>query len=251
MDTAARRIELVYPVPETDPRWVLEDDETVPESALHDAILLLLVEILDAWTDRQDRPIHIGRNLALRWDHTRPKVGVDPDVVLIDPAPPGGTAGFKSLRTWVRGHHPPRVAVEVVSERTALKDYTDGPERYAASATRELWVFDPERHGPAIHGGPWLLQVWRRDGDGRFTRVYTGDGPARSEELGAWLLVIDERLRIADDAAGKQLWPTRAERERAEKEAALAREAHERTEKDAALAELARLRALLAARRDP
>ena len=54
-----------------------------------------------------------------------------------------------------------------------------------SSGTRELWVFDPLLVGPAAHGGPMTLQVWRRDTSGTFRRVYAGEGPARSEELGA------------------------------------------------------------------
>lgn len=79
-------------------------------------------------------------------------------------------------------------------------------------------MFDPERHGSAEVGGPIVLQVWRRTGDGGFLRVYAGGGPARSEELGAWLVVTDggTRLRVADDPDGQSLWPTRTEAAEAE-----------------------------------
>jgi len=42
---AARRVEIAYDVPDTDERWALAE-ENVPESALHDEIILLLVELL-------------------------------------------------------------------------------------------------------------------------------------------------------------------------------------------------------------
>ncbi len=73
--------------------------------------------------------------------------------------------------------------------------------------------------------------------------MYQGAGPAYSRELRAWLVVTDAgaRLRLAEDAAGKRLWPTVEEEERAEKEA-------ERSRREAAEAEVARLRALLAGR---
>ena len=52
-----------------------------------------------------------------------------------------------------------------------------------SSGTRELWVFDPLLVGPAAHGGPMTLQVWRRDTSGTFRRVYAGEvrrtGPLR------------------------------------------------------------------------
>ena len=57
----ARRIEIVYDVPNADERWVLEE-ETMPESALHDEIILLLVELLKAWARRSARDVRVGRN---------------------------------------------------------------------------------------------------------------------------------------------------------------------------------------------
>lgn len=188
----------------------------MPESSEHEETSDLLKQVLLAWVERTRLDARVGRNIALRWDREHPQVGVDPDVYLVAPSPP--EARFKSLRTWVAGHHPPRVAVEIVSSDSAAKDYVDGPQRYAASGTRELWVFDPERHGTAEVGGPLVLQVWRRTSDGEFQRVYVGDGPARSEELGAWLVVSNNgtRLRVADDPDGQSPWPTRAEAAEAE-----------------------------------
>jgi len=253
MANAAVAVELTYHVRRDNERWVLEEED-VPESPLHDAIILLLVEILLAWKVRAHRDAQIGRNIALRWDAAFPKQGVDPDIYVVEPATPEGELAT-SLCTWKPGHYAPRVAVEVVSENTAEKDYVDGPGRYAASGTRELWVFDPMLAGPQGNGGPSVVQVWRRDEAGTFRRVYAGAGPARSEELGAWLVVTDDgrRLRLADDSNGTSLWPTEAEAERAAKEAErAAKEAEraakeaERAAKEAAEAEVTRLRVELA-----
>ena len=207
----ARRIEIVYDVPDTDERWVLEE-ENVPESALHDEIIRLLVEVLKAWARRSERDVRVGRNLALRWNQALPRVGVDPDVYVVEPAPPEGDA-TTSLCTWKPGHVAPRVAIEIVSETTAEKDYAEGPEKYAASGTGELWVFDPLMAGPALRGGPFVLQVWRREPSGRFQRVYAGEGPVRSEALGGWLVVTEggQRLRLAEDEEGSRMWLTEAE----------------------------------------
>jgi Uma2 family endonuclease len=215
-NTLARHIEIVYDVPTTDERWALEE-ENVPESALHDEIIRLLVELLKAWARRSARDVRVGRNLALRWNQAFPRVGVDPDVYVVEPAPPEGDE-TTSLCTWKPGHAAPRVAVEVVSESTAEKDYAEGPEKYAASGTGELWVFDPLKAGPPLRGGPFVLQVWRRDAKGRFRRVYAGAGPVRSEALGAWLVVTDggRRLRVAEDMEGRRLWLTEAEEAHAE-----------------------------------
>jgi Uma2 family endonuclease len=244
------------PVPVTHEAWTLEE-EPVPETPLHEQIIQLLVLVFQCWIARTGRDAGTGRNIALRWDRQHPQRGVDPDVYLVEPALPGG-ALETSLRTWEKGHHPPRIAVEVVSENTAEKDYTDGPARYAASRTRELWIFDPLKLGPGTHGGPWVLQVWRRAGNGRFSRVYQGDGPAFSRELGVWLVVTDGglRLRIANDALGSDLWPTLAEfehaarlqehaarlQEHAARVAAESRAAEHEAEVERLRAELARLR---------
>ena len=215
---AQRGVDVVFEAPRWSERWVLEDDATMPESREHEQASALLKDILRAWIARLGRDALAGGNLALRWDRAHPKVGVDPDVYLVEPAPPD--ARLQSLRTWVKGHHAPRVAVEVVSAGTAQKDYAEGPAKYAASGTRELWIFDPEGHGRGTMGESWVLQVWRRTRAGAFRREYAGDGPAYSDELAAWLVVTDEaaRLRVADDEAGARLWPTEAEVERAAKE---------------------------------
>jgi Uma2 family endonuclease len=243
----AKRVELRYEVPVSSPHWTLDDDEErMPENPLQVAICDLLKLILVAWCRRRDADALVSGNVALRWDPLHPKVGVDPDVYLVEPSPPLGHKS-KSLRTWVKGHSPPRVAVEVVSDATADVDYNVKPAKYAASRTRELWIFDPLMVGP--RGGDAVrVQVWRREARRGFRRVYAGDGPARSEELGAWLVVTDggERLRIADHADGTGLWLTGEEEARARAEEARAREEEARAAKDAALAEVERLRAELA-----
>jgi Uma2 family endonuclease len=239
----APKVMVAYEVPEADASWELEE-ENVPESAWHDAVIELLKLILRAWAARAALDSLIASNLALRWDPKLWKVGVDPDVAVYLPSPPEGE-DTASVCTWEPGHHPPRVAVEVVSRSTATRDYVTKPDQYAASGTNELWVFDPKLHGPRVHGGPFLLQVWRRDEAGVFCQLYRGDGPCRSPELGAWLVVTDgdTRLRLADDRDGQKLWPTTAERERAERE----RERERANERAASLeAELAAMRDELA-----
>ena len=243
MANASQRVEVLYEIPTSDPSWILLDDEKMPESVQQNEINRELADVLATWLAARGADGRAGGNIALRWDPAHPQVGVDPDVYLVEPDVPEGVRA-KSLCTWKPGHHPPRLCIEVVSERTADRDYGDRPDRYAACGVRELWVFDPNRLGRGPRGGPFLLQLWRRDPHGRFRRAYAGDGPFRSEELGAWVLAqqVPARLRIADDPAGARPWPTAAEKERAEKE-------RERAEKEALLAqvralqeELARLR---------
>ncbi|MBI2393458.1 MAG: Uma2 family endonuclease [Deltaproteobacteria bacterium] len=248
-----RTIQLRYQVQSRDD-WALSE-EPMPESQPHDLTVELIRALLSHWIARNARNAQVARNLAVRWDEQHPRVGVDPDVCLIVPATPEGPA-LESLATWRPGHTPPRVAFEVVSS-SPQKDYISAPERYAASGTVELVVFDSMLRGPRAHGGPHRIQVWRRAADGTFERVAAGEGPFFLESLDAWAFATDEgqRLRFADDREGTLWWSTaeeaeRAEkvRERAEKVRALADNERERAEKEAALARVAALEAELARR---
>ncbi|HWL87176.1 MAG TPA: Uma2 family endonuclease, partial [Polyangiaceae bacterium] len=222
--------------------WELSEGETMPESVLHDQIVELLKAILAFWAARRPEPTFVARNLAVRWKEDNPNIGVDPDVCVLSPPPPNHE-DIRSLRTWLPGHVPPLLAIEVVSENNPRKDYEESHDKYARNGTRELWVFDPLLCGPRIASGPFRLQVWRRDADGLFDRVYQAHGPAYSEVLGAYIVVTDDghRLRISDDAEGTKLWPTAEEAERAARDA-------ERAANEAALARIAELEALLAQR---
>jgi Uma2 family endonuclease len=253
---APRLLRLAFDIEETPGRWLL-DEETMPESPLHDSILDLLKLILLAWAARTGRDALIARNFACRWDPDDARVGLDPDLCLIEPAPPRDAAGLDvtQLHTWEPGHAPPRLGIEIVSPTTAAKDYEDAAARYARLGTREVWIFDPLLQGPSSTGGPFVVQVWRQQ-EGMMQRVHAGSGPAWSEELGAWLVVTGggHRLRIADDRDGQQLWPTpdefehaalqQSEQARAEAERASLVQA---ARAEAAEAELAALRRQLAA----
>jgi Uma2 family endonuclease len=233
----------------------------MPESVLHDEAVELLRGLLAPWAARASA--FVVRNLAVRWVESEPRVGVDPDVCVLSPPPPDARE-LRSVRTWMPGHAPPLLAIEVVSETNPRKDYAIGPDKYAASGTGELWVFDPLLSGPAVGGGPFPVQIWHRRDGGDLVRVYAGEGPARSPTLGAYLVVTEggRHLRLADDERATTLWPTAEESERAAKERALAATAEERAAtakeraatakeraaKERALARVAELEAALAAR---
>jgi hypothetical protein len=195
----------------------------MPESVLHDEAVGLLRAILAAWAARLGER-QVVRNLAVRWDHEHPQFGVDPDVAVLSPPPPDGAA-LRSVRTWVAGHAPPLLAIEVVSETNPRKDYVIAPDKYAASGVQELWIFDPLLTGPTSHGGPFRIQIWSRTTEGDLVRIFAGDGVARSPILDAYVVAVDEghKLRIATDSSASHFWLTQEEAERTAKEAALAR----------------------------
>ena len=235
--TSTARVTLRYDVQPTRDDWVLPE-EPVPESLPHSLTVDLIKALLLHWVARVRLDAQVAPNLAVRWVAERPKVGLDPDLCVITPRTPEGD-DLDSLCTWKTGHSAPKLAVEVVSKGHPYKDYARAPEKYAASGTGELWVFDPLMVGPKALGGPLRLQVWVRAGDGAFERVYAGDGPAFSPTLNAWLFAVDEgrRLRIADDREGTLWWRTQAEEAYAARQAALAETAAALVEKEAALIE--------------
>jgi Uma2 family endonuclease len=219
MMQTSQRPRLVYEVQPVSDEWILAEDK-VPESRPHDLVSERVRALLAYWAQRTGRRAVVCRNLAVRWDEQTPAVGVDPDVCVIEPPPPEGDE-LTSLRLWDTGHHPPLLAVEIVSASRADKDYVQSPAKYAANGTQELWVFDPKLAGPKALGGSYRLQVWRREDNGDFRRLYAGEGPVWSEAVKGWLFAVEEgqSLRIADDEAGTSWWMTAEEAERAAKEA--------------------------------
>lgn len=223
MSASPTKITLRYEIAAAPDDWVLPE-EPVPESQPHDLTLDLLKAILVHWIARTKLNAQVARNLAYRWVQQNPQIGVDPDLCLLVPATPEGE-DLESLCTWHAGHHPPRLAVEVVSKNHPYKDYVTAPERYAANGTEELWVFDAKRVGPRASGGPFRLQQWVRNHDDEFVRVAAGEGPFFSRALNAWVFAVNEgrRIRIADDRDGTAWWKTAEETARDEMDAARAR----------------------------
>ena len=224
-----------YPVETRHEAWVLPEG-TVPESMPHDAVAHRLKSLLDRWARELSRPCAVARNLAIRWDEAFPRIGIDPDVCVLDPPP--ASSDISSLCLWKPGHLPPSICFEIVSRNHPHKDYAELQDRYAHVGTRELVVFDPFLAGPNALGGPKRLQLWRRGRARMLERVHADDSPVASEVLGAWLLPSSTILDIADDREGTRRWLTgdefgaekqaEAERERAEKERERAEKERER-----------------------
>lgn len=225
----------------------------MPESILHASCVDYLAGLLAAWAERRRRSVGIARNLGIRWVDSEPCSGFEPDLALLEPRP-GDFESLDSLRLWLPGYEPPRLTIEIVSAGHPYKDYVDTPARAAACGVGELWVYDPKLVGPRARGGPFLLQVWRRTGAGRFVRQHAGSGPAYSETVAGWLhptaskVASQARLRISDARSGAPYWLTlnEAERERARQARQRAERERERaTQAEARLREVERELALL------
>jgi Uma2 family endonuclease len=226
-------------------RWEIGDYK-VPEAAWHDRALELLKALLMHWVSRTGRDAAVYRDLAVRPLRERPRAGIDPDLMIVEPAPQGAYE-LSSLRLWEPGHAVPAFALEVVSPGHPWKDYVEIPDQCAALGVKELVVFDPMMAGPKAHGGPRRIQVWRRTDGGMFERVESGEGPFFSAFLGAYLISTDggRVLRISDDEHGQAPWLTGEEAERAGKEAERAGKEAERAAKERALTRIAELEAEL------
>ncbi|MCL2779324.1 MAG: Uma2 family endonuclease [Polyangiaceae bacterium] len=246
--------------------WELSE-ETMPEAPDH-AKAINLIEAILAWWARSQPNTQVEHNMGIRWDEAHPTVGLDPDASVFRPALPPDSSHKSSIHTWEPGYSVPILAIEVVSRTNSRKDYEVVPRKCESAGIPELCVFDPfligPRRGRGTRGesGPHRLQLWRHDANGKFKQVYAGDGPVYSPTLNGYFVAVDEglKLRISDDEAGLQWWPTSEEVERKAKELAWKAEAMERAEKMAeraakeaaqkgekeALALVAELKALLA-----
>jgi Uma2 family endonuclease len=203
--------------------WTI-GEEPVPEAPWHDNALDLLKALLRHWIARTGRDAAVYRNFAVRVQRDKPRVGFDPDLQLVEPAP-AGARDLSSLRVWEPGHAVPKLVVEVVSPGHPYKDYSDIPDRCAALGVSELVVFDPMLVGPKAFGGPFRLQGWRRTDAGTFERVVAGDGPVPSAILGGYFVTVEggRLLRVAEDEAGTHPWLTAEEDARIAEQHALAR----------------------------
>ena len=182
------------------------------------------VDAVTALRDEQGRRAYIGWDVFVEWDPSDPRARVSPDMFLLDGQAPDLVPSIWC--TWEPGCDPPRFAMEIVSGKSRSKDYERNPSKYAALGVEELAIFDPEPRGE----GAFALQLYRRTPRGQFLRAYAGSGPAPSQVLGAWLVVVDDGklVRLATNAEGTELVRTAEERVATAEERAAAAEARVR-----------------------
>lgn len=195
------------PYPES---WIDEATE-VAESPEQSEIIRELTSSLKMLVRRRKLSgLYVGADAYFAWVRENPNVRISPDVYLLDDPPE--PARFQSWQTWLPDHKPPRWAVEVVSEDWR-KDYVDGPRKYDQLGCRELVLFDPAAaRGEVRNAARAALTLYRRSPRGSFDQVYSGEGPARCEEIACWLGV--ERagylalLRLYEDEECRRIVPT-------------------------------------------
>jgi Uma2 family endonuclease len=207
-------------------------EEKMGQGAAHGGAVGLIVDVTTALRDEQKREAYVGWDVFVEWDPNDPRARVSPDLFLLDGQSPEIAPSL--WRTWVPGCDPPSFAMEIVSPKSRAKDYEWNPAKYSALGVEELAIFDAEPRGEEA----FAIQLYRRAPRHQFLRVYAGPGPVKSDVLGAWLVVADggAHVRLARDAAGKELVPAARERAAAAEERATTAEEQARNERERAAA---------------
>ena len=127
--TAANRVEVLYEIPTTDPRWVLHDEDNVPESVLQDEINRQRAEL-----ERQQREI-------IEAAEAEKRAAAAKDA----PAPPPADAGKPAE---VKAPDKPKVTVTLdlidLLERCQQTGEWDGPQLHEEDLTLPTWTYERE-----------------------------------------------------------------------------------------------------------
>jgi len=184
-------------------------EEKVPESQRHFELRMELYQLLSFHLAERAT---VGSDQFLYFDASNPKACLAPDVFL-----KLGTRGpeIESWKTWERGT--PDLAIEIASRSDAPDEpWQQKLERYHRLGVRELVLFN--------HRAVRKVRIWDYvDGD-LAERKLAADQPAPCVVLGLWwVTVTHERwgssLRLAHDAAGRQLVRSQLESEIAGRQA--------------------------------
>ena len=247
-----------------DPRYPSSDGQRMAESPQQSEAMIDAVSCLEVFfQDRKD--VFVASDLLIYYREAVPAMRVAPDVFVTFGTPQGHRMNYK---LWKEGR-PPDFVLEVASPTTVKEDVERKPGLYARIGVREYWQFDP--HGDLLDP---LLQgrrlVGRRYVELRPERQAGEESWYVSEVLGLhlvsegtclrfWDPVRQEFLRTREETEQDRKAEAQARRvaergwfeaEQARQEEALQRQAAEEDAR-AAHAEIAKLKALLKAEKNP
>lgn len=190
-----------------DPTYYPTSDH-MGESTLHRVIVALLHALVIDWMRSKKKHVFVGADQFIYFRQHAPTVAVAPDVYVLPGVSPD--AHFASWKIWEQDGVVPSFAFECVSDDW-LKDHRDGPPKYDEIGTAELVIYDPGYRDAPTERLRW--QVWRRVGKRGLVRVEgTNADRVRSKQLGCWLRVVDDRVRLATGEHGEAVVPTPDER---------------------------------------
>jgi Uma2 family endonuclease len=205
---ATRPHRVVYPV---------RDGKPMAETDKHAAVMIYAQEALGLFfQDRQDS-VYVSGNNFVFWREGDPKARVSPDVYVVFGVPMRLRDSYKA---WEEGDHLPAFVLEVTSKKTQAED--NGPKFHIYEQVLqvpEYIRFDPTGDYLMPH-----LQGFRLV-DGFYSPIpMEGGDRIHSEQLGLYLVMESERLRLLDPTTGAFL-PTlqEAEEKRRDAEAEVAR----------------------------
>ncbi|MBX3228360.1 MAG: Uma2 family endonuclease [Labilithrix sp.] len=153
---------------------------------------------------------HVGSNQFIYWQQFAPTRSIAPDIYVLPGVPQSRVE--KIWKLWEESVVP-SFCLEIASNDFHT-DYVAIPNACDEIGVSELIVYDPE---PGGDDERITWQVFRRGSKrARLEQVLRTDAASvRSTQLGCWLTVVgkgdERRLRVARDAAGRDLYPTAAE----------------------------------------
>jgi Uma2 family endonuclease len=210
-------------------------EEDVPESKRHLELrtaLYLIVKLAMAET------AVFGSDQFVYWDPTNPKACLAPDLLIKLGGP---DTDYDTWKVWERGA--PDIAVEIASRSDSPEmAWEEKLERYQKIGLKELVRYDWKKPKTS-------LRIWDSVEGDLVERVMEGEDATLSSVLPYYWTVVNDMLRLAEDAAGSRLLPTyeeRAQTEAARAQTEAARAQTEAARADTAEAEVLRLRAELA-----
>jgi hypothetical protein len=189
-----------------DPTYYPTSDN-MGESTLHRVIVALLHALVIDWCSAKKKRVFVGADQFIYFRQHAPTIAVAPDVYILPGVAPD--AHFASWKIWERDGIAPSFAFECVSDDW-LKDHRDGPPKYDEIGTAELVIYDPGYRDAPSERLRW--QVWRRVGKRGLVRVEGTNGDrVKSKQLGCWLRVVGEHVRLATGEHGETIVPSVAE----------------------------------------
>jgi Uma2 family endonuclease len=200
------------------------ESDDMGEHELQTYIRELLRPLLARFFAVRGELAHVGSDQFFYWVKGDAQQQLAPDVYVL----PGVSQAMAipSWKVWERGGVVPSFALEIVSSNDWEKDYVENLPKYAALGVRELVLFDPEAYlGEAPRTAARIAFTrFERVGDRLERTARTKADRLYSPLLGVWFRAIGEgselRVRLALGPDGDQLFPTEAEAERAERQAA-------------------------------
>ena len=190
------------------------EEESEPEAALHDRLILYIVEVLSWLFHGQLCAIH--RNLAFYSIEQRSILSVAPDIAVVK------GLSFQPVKSWRIGKTgpAPHVVFELLSEETWQKDLEEKPDVYARMGVHEYFAYDPNL-SPLGEETTQRLFGWRLDPlSRRMTALMPNEDTSLwSCELDSFLLSDEEVLRLYDPNHQLRLTEAEARARQAEAEA--------------------------------